>query len=91
MSILGRIRANGGDIVRDEWRFSLKPGRLKPDAIAWIKRNWTDACSEAWPEFDRWIERAAIMEFEAGMARREAEAAAYEDIMRHSNAYIDAA
>lgn len=82
MSILARIRAHGGDVIRDEWRFMLRPGRLKPDAIAWIKRNWTDACIEVWPDFDRWIERAAIMEFDGGRPRNEAEATAYADVMR---------
>ena len=38
-SILARIRAQGGDIVRDGYRFSLRPGRIKPDGVAWIKAN----------------------------------------------------
>lgn len=77
MSILARIRAHGGDVIRDEWRLTLRPGRLDQDAIAWIKAHWIDVCCEVWPEFDQWIERAAIMEFDAGMTRPDAEAAAY--------------
>ena len=46
MSILARIKAQGGDIIRDEWRFRLKPGRLTPEAVAWLKvrLRWFTAC-----------------------------------------------
>lgn len=80
MPIIERIQAKGGDVVRDKWRISLKRGRLKDADIAWLKKRWPDVCREAWESLDAWEERAAIMEFDAGRPRAEAEAAAYEDI-----------
>lgn len=80
MSILARIRAHGGDVIRTEWRFSLKRGRLTADALAWLRRHWLDACAEAWPLFGAWSERAAIREFEGGEARTDAERAAYAEV-----------
>lgn len=83
MSILARIRAQGGDIVRDEWRFSLKPGRLTADALAWLRSGlrWFTACSEVWPAYADWSERAAIRQFCGGQSREEAERAAYSEVM----------
>jgi len=80
MSIIERIRAHGGDIVRNEWRLTLKPGRMKPDAIVWLRRwdRWFAACCEAWPPYCEWSERAAILEFDAGHNRQDAERLAYE-------------
>jgi len=47
---------------------------------------------EVWPEFDDWNERAAIMEYDGGMDRAEAEAAAYDDVMREDgHAHLRAA
>lgn len=80
MSILARIHANGGDIIRTEWRFALKRGRLSPEALAWLKGRWFDACCEAWPMLGAWLERAAIREFDGGQSRAEAERAAYEEV-----------
>ncbi len=80
MSILARIQAHGGQIVRVEWRFTLKPGRLSPAALAWLKKHWRAACTEAWPVLDRWEERAAIREYMGGQSRAEAEAEAYAEI-----------
>lgn len=80
MSITARIRANGGDLTRDEWRFRFRPGRLKPEAIAWARANYRTACREIWPLFDLWEERAAIREYDGNMTRAEAEARAYEDV-----------
>jgi hypothetical protein len=80
MSILARIRAQGGDVTRDGLRFCLRQGRLTPDNVAWIKANLDAVKREAWPDFDRWEERAAIREFDGGMTRAEAEAAAYGDL-----------
>lgn len=84
MSILDRIRAQGGDIVRDEWRITLKPGRLTPSALAWLRSNlrWFMACCEVWPAYADWLERAAIREFEGGMSRADAERAAYAEVIR---------
>lgn len=76
MSILARIRANGGDVTRDGYRFSLRQGRLTLDAVAWVKANLDAVKREVWPQFDEWQERAAIMEFDGGLSREEAEQAA---------------
>lgn len=81
MSILARIRANGGDIIRDEWRFKLLRGQLSAEAIQWLRRHWLEACCEAWPDFALWGERAAIREFSGGQPRAEAERAAYAEVM----------
>ncbi|WP_286949037.1 MULTISPECIES: hypothetical protein [Brevundimonas] len=79
-SILTRIRANGGDVVRQEWRFALRRGRLTQEAVAWVRARWADVCREAWPLFDLWEERAAIMEFDGGLSRADAERAAYAEV-----------
>lgn len=78
MSILARIRAHGGDVTRNGFRFSLRQGRLTQDGVAWVKANLDAVKREAWPAFDDWQERAAIMEFEGGMSREQAELAAYQ-------------
>lgn len=85
MSILARIRAHGGDVIRDEWRMILRPGRLKPDALAWLKKpEVRDAVHrEVWPEVDDWHERAAIREFDGGQLRAEAERDAYQEVMAY--------
>lgn len=82
MSILARIRAHGGEVVRDRWTIRLRPGRLDQKATAWIGRNKAALMAEIWPEHDAFEERAAIMEFDAGMTREAAEAAAYASVMR---------
>ena len=81
MSILDRIRANGGDVIREEWRINLRRGRMDDAAVAWVGAHKADLMREVWPEYDDFEERAAIMEFEGGMARPEAEAAAYRRVM----------
>ena len=43
MSILGRIRAHGGDAVSDEWRIMLCRGRLSGEFIAWIAEGLRSA------------------------------------------------
>jgi len=82
VSILARIRANGGDVIRDEWRFRLLPGRLKPDAISWIRANWQTVCNEVWPAYWFWLEQAAFMEFGGPCPRAEAERRAYAEVCR---------
>ena len=82
MSILDRIRAHGGEVIRDGWNIRLRPGRIDAKAIAWIGQNKTALMQEVWPEHDDWQERAAIMEFDGGMARADAEAAAYQRVMQ---------
>ena len=81
MSILDRIRAHGGEVIRREYRLTLRRGRLNDAALRWLGARWQNVCREAWPEFDDWDERAAIREYEGGMPRAEAEAAAYRDVM----------
>jgi len=82
VSILARIHANGGDVIRREWRFTLKRGRLTTEAPDWLRAagRWRMACREVWPILDLWEERAAIREFDGGMSRAEAEAAAYAEV-----------
>lgn len=82
MSILDRIRAHGGEVIRDRWNIRLRAGRLDPKAVAWIGQHKPELMREIWPEFDDWEERAAIREFDGGLSRAEAEAAAYDDVMR---------
>ena len=79
-SILARIQANGGDVIRQEWRFTLRRGRLTTDAIAWVRTRWIEVCREVWPAFDLWLERAAILEFDGGMTRADAERSAYTEV-----------
>jgi hypothetical protein len=78
MSVLAHIRAKGGEIVRKEYNFRLRPGRLDARAIAWIKDNIEAIKAEVWPRYPEWQERAAIMEFDGGLSREEAERAAYQ-------------
>lgn len=80
MSILARIRAHGGDVIRDEWRFRFQTGRLAPDAVAWVKSRWLDVCLEVWPALDAFMERAAIREFCGGQDRAAAERAAFTEV-----------
>ena len=83
MSILARIRDNGGDIIRRQWRFSLKRGRLTGEAIEWLKGagRWRWACREVWPLLDLWEERAAIREYDGGQPREDAERDAYMEVV----------
>lgn len=80
--ILDRIRAHGGEVIRDEWRMILRPGRLKPEALVWLKRPDVRAAvlEEIWPEVGDWAERAAIREFCGGQDRETAEREAYREI-----------
>jgi hypothetical protein len=80
MAALSHIRAQGGDVIRDGYRFTLRRGRLSQHAITWIKDNLSAVKREVWADFDRWEERAAIMEFDGGLSREEAELAAYQSL-----------
>ena len=82
MSILARIRAHGGEVIRNEWRITMRKGRLSAAALEWIAGRRTELMREVWPEFDDWNERAAIREYCGGMSRAEAEAAAYGDVTK---------
>jgi hypothetical protein len=81
VSILARIRAHGGFVIRDKWRLTIRRGRLSNEALAWVKQHRNEVMEEIWPEFDAFEERAAIYEHEARMERAEAEAAAYRDVL----------
>jgi hypothetical protein len=81
MSILARIRAQGGEVVREGWRFSLRRGRLDDAAVAWLRANWHRVVAEVWPEYDAFVERAAIREFCGGQTRAEAEREAYREVV----------
>lgn len=75
--IIERMRAKGADIIRTGYTFRLRPGSLDGDALAWIAEHLDDVKREVWPAYDDWHERAAIMEYDGGMMRADAEAAAY--------------
>lgn len=79
MSIVARIRAHGGEVIRDRWHLRLRRGRLTDEALAWLRLERVRAAvmREVWPEADAFEERAAIMEFDGGLTRPEAEEAAY--------------
>jgi hypothetical protein len=79
---LDRIRAHGGDVLADQWRMVLRPGKLPRPALDWLKQPEVRARvhREVWPLVDDWQERAAIREFEGGQDRATAEAAAYEEV-----------
>lgn len=80
MSILDRIRAHGGDVTRDRWTITVRRGRLSADAVAWVSAHKDDLMREVWPEFDAFEERAAIMEYDGGLSRSDAENAAYREV-----------
>lgn len=82
MDILQHIRAQGGEVIREGWNVALRKGRMTSEAIAWVRARKTDLMREIWPEFDEFEERAAIMEFDGGMTRADAEAAAYAGVMK---------
>jgi hypothetical protein len=82
--ILDRIRAHGGEVIRNRWTVRLRRGRLTDAAIAWLRepRHRDALAREVWPEYDAWVERAAIREYDGGQPRAEAEEAAYREVMR---------
>lgn len=84
MPILDRIRAQGGEVVRDRWTIKLRKGRLSDEALAWIGEHRADLMREIWPEYDDFEERAAIREFDGGQSRECAESAAYDEVMRYA-------
>lgn len=81
MEIIDRIRARGGEVIRDGHRFRLRKGRLTPEAVEWVRARWREVCAEVWPEFWDFEERAAIREFDGEQDRAAAEAAAYREVM----------
>ena len=84
--ILDRIRAHGGDVIRDEWRFRIVRGRLPEAALEWLRDPAVKRrlMREVWPEVDDFEERAAIREYDGGQDRAEAEREAYREDMEHA-------
>lgn len=80
MSIVARIRAQGGDAIRDGWTFRVKRGRLTDGDIEWIAQHKREVMRELWPDFDDWEERAAIRQFCGGQSKDVAEREAYKEI-----------
>lgn len=80
--ILDRIRTHGGEVIRAGWNIRLRPGRLSPEALEWLRGRRNELTQEVWPEFDAWAERAAIREFDGGMSREDAERTAYDEVMK---------
>ncbi|BBU58529.1 hypothetical protein KU6B_47940 [Mameliella alba] len=79
--ILDRIRAHGGEVIRDKWRITLRRGRLSAGALEWVREHRGDLMREVWTKYDDWQERAAIREFDGGQCRDDAEADAYREVM----------
>lgn len=80
--ILDWIRANGGEVTRDRWTLRLRRGRLSTTDLAWLRDPTVkpQLMREVWPEYDDWLERAAIREFDGHQSREEAEREAYKEI-----------
>nr|WP_249139117.1 hypothetical protein [Actibacterium sp. MT2.3-13A] len=78
---MDRVRANGGEVIRNEWRITLRRGRLSDAALAWVKEHRADLMREVWPAYDDFEERAAIRQFDGGQSREDAERDAYEEVM----------
>jgi hypothetical protein len=81
VSIVDRIRAHGGEVIRDKWSITLRRGRLSAEALEWVREHRADLMREMWLQYDEWEERAAIREFDGGQPRSEAEAEAYREVM----------
>lgn len=87
MTPLAFIRSHGGDVVRKGHVFRLRPGRMDAATIARVQRHIEAIKSEVWPGYEDWQERAAIMEFDGGLSREDAERAAYQCMeARHAEA-----
>lgn len=84
MSILARIRAHGGEVIRSDWRLKIRRGRLTDEALEWLRKPRVRAAvlQEVWPEAGDFEERAAIREYDGGMSRAEAEEAAFLEVMK---------
>lgn len=80
MSIVARIKANGGSVRLDGHRLRITTGKLPPAAVAWIARNKRELMREVWPGFDDFEERAAIREYDGGQERAHAETQAYAEV-----------
>lgn len=78
MTPLSFIRSHGGNVIRDGFQFRLRPGRMNAAQIERLKPHMEAIKADVWPAYADWQERAAIMEFDGGLSRQEAERAAYE-------------
>lgn len=79
--ITDRIRAHGGEVIRDKWKVQVRRGNLSAEALAWVGTRMDDLIRETWPLYDDWLERAAIREFDGGQDRAAAEVMAYQEVM----------
>lgn len=75
--IIDRIRSNGGDLIRNEYAFTLRRGRLTDEQIEWVKARIDEVKLEVWPQYVQWVERACILQYDRGLSRADAQAAAY--------------
>jgi len=82
--IIDRIRAHGGEVIRDKWRIRLRRGRMSDSAVKWVGENRPELMREVWPEYDHFEERAAIREYCGGQSRDDAESAAYQEVMNRA-------
>jgi hypothetical protein len=80
--ILDRIRANGGEVIRNEWRLTIRRGRLSDAALEWLRdpRRKSALLHETWHLADAFEERAAIREYMGGEDRETAEREAYREL-----------
>jgi len=80
VSILARIRAKGGDVTVKGGRTAIVRGNLTDADLAWLRDNRERLLAETVPSYDQWSERAAILEYDAGIPRAEAEARAWAEV-----------
>lgn len=80
MSILARIRAKGGSVTVKDGRAAIVRGNLTDSDLAWLRDNRERLLAETVPSYDRWAERAAILEYDAGLPRPEAETLAWAEV-----------
>ena len=80
--ILDRIRQNGGEVIRDKWRLTIRRGRLTDAALAWLRepRRKAALMAEVWADAEFFEERAAIREYDGGQDRETAEREAYREV-----------
>ena len=75
--IIDRIRANGGDLIRNGYAFTLRRGRLTDEQVEWVKSRIDEVKLEVWPKYVEWVERVAIIRHDRGLTLADAQADAY--------------
>ncbi|MEM8555704.1 MAG: hypothetical protein AAGF71_12875 [Pseudomonadota bacterium] len=87
MTPLQYLRRHGGRVSRHKWTFRLHPGRVSRKALARLQDPLVlhRLRTEVWPEYEDWLERAAIREFCGGQSRTDAERDAFTDIIERSD------